>query len=241
MTSHNSHCVQTNTKGFTLIELLVVISIISLLVAILLPALAKARLAAQSAKCMSLLKQYGIANEVYTSINKGRYLPVRMDTGRKNWYANDAFKQSFSDTVGPDANAWEWRQSFLCPTSRAQMENYFTSHGYGSMPNSYGYNLFGLSNTLLNTGVRASEFLKPGVKVMFADGLNDRINRWYSDTYTHETMSTGSKQITAYRHDNAANVTFFDGHVARTARADLDESMLGWPKYDIPWELPNTQ
>ncbi len=53
-------------KGFTLIELLVVISIIALLVAILMPALNKAKDQARSAVCLSNLKQWGIVWQMYT-------------------------------------------------------------------------------------------------------------------------------------------------------------------------------
>lgn len=55
---------------FTLIELLVVISIISLLVAILLPALASARNQARLIQCRSSLRQCGILVDMYASDNK---------------------------------------------------------------------------------------------------------------------------------------------------------------------------
>jgi prepilin-type N-terminal cleavage/methylation domain-containing protein len=56
-----------NPRGFTLIELLVVISIIALLVAILLPAIGKARAVAQTAICTNNMKQLGIGKAMYSN------------------------------------------------------------------------------------------------------------------------------------------------------------------------------
>jgi prepilin-type N-terminal cleavage/methylation domain-containing protein len=58
--------------GFTLVELLVVIGIIALLLAILMPALSRARESARRI-CLSDLKQLGTALMFYTQENKGRF------------------------------------------------------------------------------------------------------------------------------------------------------------------------
>ena len=61
-------------RAFTLVELLVVIGIIAVLVGVLLPALAQARSRAQTAVCLSNLRQMGQAYFMYVGDNKG-FLP----------------------------------------------------------------------------------------------------------------------------------------------------------------------
>lgn len=73
-----------HTNGFTLIELLVVISIVSLLMAILLPALGKARDAARAVECATRLKQLYMINVAYAADYDDHLPPLYSATGN-NW------------------------------------------------------------------------------------------------------------------------------------------------------------
>ncbi|AQQ09693.1 type II secretion system protein G [Sedimentisphaera cyanobacteriorum] len=66
-------------KAFTLIELLVVISIIALLMAVLMPALSKAREQAKTVLCQSHLRQWGTIFGLYLADNNNSFMPG--DTG----------------------------------------------------------------------------------------------------------------------------------------------------------------
>jgi prepilin-type N-terminal cleavage/methylation domain-containing protein/prepilin-type processing-associated H-X9-DG protein len=65
----------SSCRAFTLIELLVVIAVLAVIVSLLLPALNRAREAAQAATCMSNLRQVGQGFLVYATVNDG-WIPV---------------------------------------------------------------------------------------------------------------------------------------------------------------------
>ena len=83
-------------SAFTLVELLVVIAIIALLIAILLPVLNHAREHANMVKCLSNLRQIGMAAAAYTSANRNCILPADVDLGPP--YADPAFGRNWNDT-----------------------------------------------------------------------------------------------------------------------------------------------
>jgi prepilin-type N-terminal cleavage/methylation domain-containing protein len=87
-------------KGFTLIELLVVIAIIAILVAMLLPALAKAKQKAYQINCVSNLKQFAYSINMYTQDNRD-YLPGPAWVGIFFTYVDDLPSVASGDLNNP--------------------------------------------------------------------------------------------------------------------------------------------
>lgn len=92
-----------NKSGFTLIELLVVIAVIALLMAIIMPALGKAKLYAQRLLCANNLRQQALGTVVYANDNNS-YVPSPLA------YAQNPTTGAVTNVYG----AWFWDMSFWC-------------------------------------------------------------------------------------------------------------------------------
>ncbi len=128
-TINNRH----SLRGFTLIELLVVIAIIALLLAVLSPALHKARATARRVVCSHNLKQVGLAMDMYAGDHDGCYPcaqdPVStnptywlwMGRGWRKWV--QPYLSSIVDPNNPSV--------LLCPVDRTDPAKYeSTSYSY---------------------------------------------------------------------------------------------------------------
>jgi len=140
-------------KGFTLIELLVVIAIIALLMAILMPSLARVRRQAQSIACQARLRQWGLAFKFYTDDHNG-YFNRREQT---LWMA--ALQPYYNDD--PDM--------LLCPTATRLMENSadwgtFKAATLNNYIFSYGINSWVNNNAADRSGGRLVEWFWKNVQ-----------------------------------------------------------------------------
>jgi len=102
--------------AFTLVELLVVIGIIALLIAILLPALNKARAAGQTTQCLANIRQLQIALSGYMQDNFGHTAPYMA----ASFWSSQLTPYYTGKPYDPNSPANTANSIRLCPTAYAQ-------------------------------------------------------------------------------------------------------------------------
>ncbi len=211
-------------RAFSLIELLIVIAIISVLAAVLLPALNGGKTSARRIRCVNSLHQLGLASHLYWDENGGqcfRYNGAPTNYGQNFWFGWIApgaeGDRAFDLSQGALYPYLKGRGVEICPSfdyAFAQFKLKATGASYG-----YGYNRF-LSAPALDPPVRVSRIVQPAMTTLLADAA--QVNVWQSPASPQNPMleewyyvDTSETQPNChFRHSKKAGISFCDGHVA---------------------------
>ncbi len=205
-------------SGFTLIELLVVISIIAVLVAIMLPALAKAREAARASVCGSQLKQTSLAFEMYRNDFEGYYpsISTELTIGDRDsavrWTV--LLRRYLSDSS--TGNRISQSGILHCPTVPMTLR-----HTSGSYP-SYGYNRWGVGGDRPQAGTGIGK-IKRELKSPLSSTLMLIDIKRLTETAAREGWfeSYPSTFFFYTRHNGYANALYADSHVSSLQLDDI--------------------
>lgn len=233
----------SKSKAFTLIELLVVIAVIAILMAILMPALNLARDQGRKMVCSNNLHSLALANQIYANNFDDWGVPCRDSSNQAGslWTNNLYFRnyigyKDAQETRG--LSSVQTPKKYKCPSDqqKAYLHAYDIESGNeGGTLVSYGFNIedwypsvgqasWTATMDMTRLAYKMSTVKQPAQKLHFNEA-HDWWSKWRGANYidgwdvlgqdgtVNDYKAAGCGGPTMYRHNDSANLAFYDGHV----------------------------
>lgn len=208
--------------GFSMVELMATLSVVALLAGLSLPGLGRARHAAANARCVSNLRQLGLATHLYWDEHGGRAFAERRERRADGWvywfgWLQDGAegRRGFDPTAGALWPHLQGRGVEVCP-SLNRASPLFKPKALGAA-HGYGYNLLlGPRNA---AAVNVHHVASPSSLAVLAD--SGQVNDFQPPASPERPMleefyyfGTNALEATVhFRHGGRSQVVFADGHV----------------------------
>lgn len=248
--NESSDLCPSSRHAFTLIELLVVIAVIAIIASLLLPALARAKTIGTRALCLSNLKQWGLAMQMYVDENDdlmpresyGLGVQLNRWTHIKNPISSDVWYNALAPyaSVSTASSYFLQRPAFYERPSFFQCPAAKTSGFEWDIVTRFS---MAMNSKLIKSGlsVNLNDLCKPTETVMFLDG---RLQGEPMATSGMADDNLGQPSVDAkrfsIRHGGRGNILFWDWHAEPFRGSAVVDPATGGaiqPQTRIVWDI----
>lgn len=203
-------------KWFTMIELLITIAIIAILVALLFPALGRAKMAVLKVSCLNNLKQYAVKINYYVDSYNG-FLPPAYTDDAVTWVVR-LEEKNLADTY---KGTGQIPQPYLCPSA---VKTYTCPPSW--IYQTYGWNLGTANHALKSVPFRMAGALSTQI------ALVDTKESGAGTGFGWLILNSGMWNVSDFRHLMSANLLFMDGHAGDFRLQAYDASLWCYRNWD---------